>query len=156
MKNRRQNHTWYKLDNAAIMIPATTRGASTRVFRIVCELKDSIDPEILQEALDRTIWEFPHFNVVLRKGLFWYYLDSTNLMAKVSKDALPACAPLYIPGRRTLLYRVVYFNRRISLEMYHVLADGTGAFVFFRRMIVHYLEMKYGISVNETIEKNTL
>ncbi len=137
------------------MIPATTRGASTRVFRIVCELKDSIDPEILQEALDRTIWEFPHFNVVLRKGLFWYYLDSTNLMAKVSKDALPACAPLYIPGRRTLLYRVVYFNRRISLEMYHVLADGTGAFVFFRRMIVHYLEMKYGISVNETIEKSS-
>ena len=155
MKNRRQKRTWYKLDNAAIMIPATTRGASTRVFRIVCELHETVDPEVLQEALVRTIWEFPHFNVVLRKGLFWYYLDSTNLMAKVSEDNLPPCAPLYIPGRRTLLYRVVYFNRRISLEMYHVLADGTGAFVFFRRMLVHYLEMKYGISASETIEKSS-
>lgn len=155
MKNRREKRTWYKLDNAAIMIPATTRGASTRVFRIVCELRENVDPEVLQQALDRTIWEFPHFNVVLRKGLFWYYLDSTNLMAKVMEDSLPPCASLYIPGRRTLLYRVVYFNRRISLEMYHVLADGTGAFIFFRRMIVHYLEMKYGIRVQDTIENSS-
>lgn len=156
MQNKQRKRKWYKLDNAAIMIPATTRGSSTRVFRLVCELKENIDPHLLQEALLQTIKEFPHLNVVLRKGMFWYYLDSTDLVPQVSKDDLPACAPLYEAGRRTLLYRVTYLHHRINLEMYHVLADGTGAFVFFRRMLVHYLEAKYGIETEENIEISSL
>lgn len=156
MKKDPTKRTWYRLDNAAIMIPATTGGSSTRVFRIVCELKEDICRETLQKALNRTIWEFPHFNAVLRKGLFWYYLDEIGKMPSVTEDRLPACAPLYFPGRRTLLYRVSFFRTRINLEMFHVLADGTGAFVFFRRLIIHYLEMKYGITVSDMVEASSL
>ena len=156
MKNKQRKRNWYKLDNAAIMIPATTKGASTRVFRLVCELNHDVDVETLQQALLLTVKEFPHLNVVLRKGMFWYYLDSTDLMPEVMEDNMPACAPLYEAGKRSLLYRVTYYKRRINLEMYHVLADGTGAFVFFRRMLIHYLEIKYGIMVKENIEISSL
>ena len=34
------NYRWYKLDNAATIVPATARGSDTRVFRVTCELKD--------------------------------------------------------------------------------------------------------------------
>ena len=156
MRKQQKKRNWYRLDNAAIMIPATTKGASTRVFRIVCELKEDVNPEILQEALNRTIQEFPYLNVVLRKGLFWYYLDSTSLAPIVQEDYLSPCAPLYYPSRRNLLYRVSYFHKRINLEMYHVLADGTGAFVFFRRMLIHYLEMAHAINVQDSIEFSSL
>ena len=78
-----RNSKWYQLDNAAKIIPSTARGGNTRVFRITCELKEEVDPQILQNALDQTIIDFPHFNCVLRKGLFWYYLDARNLQAKV-------------------------------------------------------------------------
>ncbi len=132
---------WYKLDNAAIIIPPSTRGSSTRVFRIVCSLKQEVKPKILQEALDEVRTEFPHFNVVLRRGLFWYYLDETDKKPVVHIDDRPACGPLYIHGKKSLLYDVSYYGNRINLEMFHVLSDGTGAFVFFKKLILKYIEL---------------
>lgn len=134
---------WYKLDNAAKMIPSTTRGADTRVFRLVCELKEEVDPNLLQRALEEALQEFPHFRSVLRKGLFWYYLDQSRETVSVQKENSPVCSSIYLPGRRNILFRVLYFKRRISLEAFHVLADGTGAFMFFRTMISSYLVHRY-------------
>ena len=137
---------WYRLDNAAKIVPSTARGANTRVFRLTCELKETVDEDLLQRALDDTIEEFPFFNCVLHRGIFWYYLEDSDLKAEVEKEHTPACLPLYIPGHKNLLYRVNYFDRRINLEMFHVLADGTGAFMFFKSLIVRYLQMKHDLS----------
>ncbi len=141
---RRAN--WYKLDNAAKIVPSTAKGANTRVFRLTCELKEEVNPEILQQALDDTIEEFPFFNCVLHRGIFWYYLEDSNLMAKVEQEHTTACLPLYIPGKKNLLYRVGYFNKRINLEMFHVLADGTGAFMFFKNLVTRYLQIRHNLS----------
>ena len=151
------NRKWYQLDNAAKIIPSTVQGANTRVFRISCELTENVDPEILQNALDDTIDEFPHFNCVLRKGAFWYYLEyRDNLHCVVHKENLPPCSQLYFPGRKTLLYRVFYYKRRISLEMFHVLADGTGAFVFLKNIITRYLNQKYDLHMDyETVDSSS-
>ncbi len=139
---------WYKLDNAAIIIPPSTRGSSTRVFRIVCQMKQEVNPEYLQQALDEVRYEFPHFNVVLRRGLFWYYLDETKKRPLVHLDDRPACGPLYIHGRKSLLYDVSYFGNRINLEMFHVLSDGSGAFVFFKKLILKYIELAQDVAVS--------
>ncbi|MCR5178891.1 MAG: hypothetical protein K6C95_07915 [Lachnospiraceae bacterium] len=134
---------WYRLDNAAKMIPSTTHFANTRVFRICCELHEEVDEKRLQDALDRTVKAFPYFNSVLRKGFFWYYLEESDKKAVVRREDLPACHSIYSPGRKNLLYRVNYFGKRVNLEMYHVLTDGTGALVFFRRMITYYLILSH-------------
>ena len=86
--------------------------------------------EILQRALDETIKEYPYYNSVLRKGLFWYYLDERPARAIVTEEKDPVMAPLYIPGRRTLLYRVSFRRNRLNFDMFHVLSDGAGAFIF--------------------------
>ncbi len=136
---------WYKLDNAAKIIPSTATGPDTRVFRMVCELHDEVDPVILQSALDRTMESFPYLNSYLRKGIFWYYLESTGTRAVVEEEHLPALHELYVPGRKNLLFRVMWYRRRISAEMYHALADGTGGFTFFRHLVAEYLAEKYGL-----------
>lgn len=136
---------WYELDNAAKIVPPTTKGADTRVFRISCELKEEVDGTLLQKALDRAVPDFPHFASVLRKGLFWYYLDSSNIPAVVHRENKPPCAPIYRDGRRRLLYRVNYYRRRINLEMFHVLTDGTGAFAFLKAIICNYLDLAHGL-----------
>ena len=146
---------WYKLDNAATIVPSTAKGADTRVFRLCCELMEEIDPFVLQQALDETSVEFPHLNKVLRKGMFWYYLDDTPVTPIVEKDVLPPCAPLYYPGRRGLLYRVVYYRNRISLEMFHVLADGMGAMIFFKRLITSYLSIAHGLTAPEQTDTSS-
>ena len=136
---------WYELDNAAKIVPSTARGANTRVFRLTCELKEEVDKDTLQIALDETIEEFPFFNCVLHRGLFWYYLEDSDLKPVVEQEHTPACMPLYIPGHKNLLYRVNFFAKRINLEMFHVLADGTGAFMFFKTLIIRYLQLKYSL-----------
>jgi len=142
-----KNYKWYKLDNAATIVPATARGSDTRVFRITCELKEDVDAEYLQEALDHALIEFPHYRVVLRKGFFWYYLDSTDLRPIVKEEHNPPCSPLYYSGRKNLLFRVNYYKRRINLEMFHVLADGTGGFLFMKKLIFTYCKMKYDLQI---------
>ncbi len=144
-KRDRQSSKWYKLDNAAKIIPSSAKGADTRVFRICCELKDEVRPELLQQAHDEVIEDFPMFRCVLKKGFFWYYLEESGLELKVTEDHLSACAPIYYPGRVNLLYRLNYFKRRINLEMFHVLADGTGGFIFLKRIVTRYLELAHGI-----------
>lgn len=143
MANRKN---WYKLDNAAKIVPSTAKGANTRVFRITCQLKEKVEEESLQRALDEIIEDYPIFNCVLHRGIFWYYLEDSDLREIVKEESTPACAPLYIPGHKNLLYRVNYFDNRINLEMFHVLADGTGAFMFFKNLVTRYLVIKHGIS----------
>ena len=156
-KKDRKSSRWYKLDNAAKIIPSSAKGADTRVFRITCELKEKVNPEILQDALDEVITEYPMFNCVLKKGFFWYYLEEGGLHAKVEEDHLPACSPIYYPGRTNLLYRLNYYECRINLEMFHVLSDGTGAFMFFRRLVTRYLEMVHGAEdIKDTGESSSV
>ena len=137
---------WYRIDNAAKIVPSTTKAADTRVFRITCELTDDIEDWILQRALDQTIPDFPYFASVLKKGLFWYYLEQSRTEAIIHEENKPPCSAIYHEGRRNLLYRVVYYRNRINLEMFHVLTDGTGAFEFLKAIVTNYLKIKYEIS----------
>ena len=97
---------WYKLDNVAKIIPSSVEGADTRVFRLTCELKEAVDPGILQTALERTMPEFPFMGCCLRRGVFWYYLDGCSEKPVVVSDDQPALSSLYMRGQRTLLFRL--------------------------------------------------
>ena len=136
---------WYRLDTAALIFPATARRDWCNVFRVSASLKEPIDVEILQRSVDEMRQRFPSYFVTLRKGFFWYYLEDSDLEPEVTEDHLPACSPIYYPGRVNLLYRVSYYSRRINLEMFHVLADGTGGFVFLKRLVSRYLELSHDI-----------
>ena len=43
---------WRKLDNAAKLYSAASNKKDTRVFRFYCELKEEVNPDVLQEALN--------------------------------------------------------------------------------------------------------
>ena len=77
---------WRRLDNAAKLFPAASSKRDTRVFRFYCELKEDIQQEILQKAVDRTLEKYPIFLSVLRKGLFWFYLERRDIDAFVKEE----------------------------------------------------------------------
>ena len=110
---------WRKLDNAALAFPPSTDKNDTRVFRMYCELTEEISPRILQDALDRTMEKYPLFQVVLRKGLFWFYLERRDIRAVAKEEKKPPCSRLYIPDKKSLLFEVSYYENRINFEVYH-------------------------------------
>ncbi len=138
---RTKEASWKKLDNAALIFPSSSTKANTYVFRFSCELMEEINPEILQKALLKTRDLFPLYNTVLKRGLFWYYLEETSQIPQVFEENLTLCSPLFLKEQKTLLYRVMYFKTRISLEVYHVLSDGTGAIQFLKCLVSNYLMM---------------
>lgn len=130
---------WRKLDNAALAFPLVSGKNDTRVFRFYCELKEEVKPEILQEALDQTMDKYPLFQAVLRKGLFWFYLEHRDIRPQVKEEKKPPCSRLYIPDKKSLLFEVSYYHNRINFEVYHALTDGTGAMNFLQELVQNYL-----------------
>ena len=145
-----KNLQWSRLDNAAKIFPSTSTSRDSKVFRFACQLKEEIEPEILQHALDRTMAQFPFYRSILKKGLFWYYFEDSAQHPVVEAESTPLCAPLYNGDAKNLLFRVMYYQERISLEVYHALSDGTGALNFLQVLIYYYLLEKHGEELGET------
>lgn len=133
---------WFKLDNAAKIFPPTSNARDPKVFRFACELNDLVDSKVLSRALEKTLELFPGFNSVLKRGLFWYYLETSSLMHIIKEESLPPCSAIYNKNKKTLLYRVTYYKRRINLEVYHALTDGSGALEFLKSLVSWYLYYK--------------
>lgn len=134
---------WRKLDNAAKLYSASSNKKDTRVFRFYCELKEQVQSELLQEALDQTLETFPTFLMVLRKGLFWHYLEPCNLRPVVKEEYKEPCSRLYVRDKKTLLFEVTYYQKRINFEVFHVLTDGTGATEFLKELVKNYLYLAH-------------
>ena len=138
--NRR---TWVRLDNASNIFLAAMTDVDSKVFRLAAELDAEVDPELLQQALDRVFDQYVLYHSVLRRGVFWYYLEESELRPTVTPDVLPPCEHLYHFDRRELLFRVVHHRNRIALEVLHALSDGTGALWFFQDLVSEYVRLRH-------------
>jgi len=135
--------SWSPLDNAAKFFPSNSSPRDSKVFRFFCQLREPVDPLLLQAALNKTVREFPFYCSVIKRGLFWNYLEESSLRPSVSPETTPPCFSLYYPDRKGLLFRVFYHGCRINLEIYHALTDGTGAMQFLCTLVHHYLLKKH-------------
>ena len=138
---------WLKLDNAAKIYPAARRRDWMAMFRFSASLTEPVDPALLQRALAVVMPRFPAFSVRLRRGLFWFYLEHTGNLPDVQPDVNNPCVPIDAAANKNLLFRVRYYGSRISLEVYHVLCDGTGGLCFLKTLVAEYLTLKYGVAI---------
>lgn len=138
------NDDWYKLDNVAKVFLAAYNKRNPRSIRVSCILNEDIDAKTLQEALELTIKQRPQFQVRIRRGFFWHYLEHTEARPVVSKEALGPCPALYGDNYKGVLhYLVTYYHDRINIDMSHAISDGTGAFILLKLLILNYLKLRH-------------
>ena len=142
--DRVKSENWRKLDNAAKLFSAASNSKDTRVFRFYCELKEEVIEEKLQLALEKTVKVYPAFLSVMRKGLFWHYLEQSTQKPVVRKEYREPCSNLYVRDKKELLFEVTYYGRRINFEVFHALTDGTGASEFIKELVKNYLLEVHG------------
>lgn len=145
---------WTSLEIASKLFPATWSFKDPKVFRLSCELYEEVDPTILQQALDKTIDDYPLYRSVLKRGLFWYYLEDSDIKPNVSLESNSICAPIYVGKKSALLFRVFFYKHRINLEIFHALADGTGALRFLQTLVYHYFKAKQQVQFDAAILVN--
>ena len=139
-KNKKE--VWYKLDLSAIVYPTLQRKDFSSVYRLSVLLKEEVNPDLLQKALDMTLLRFPTYKVAIRKGVFWRYLEPNNRPGPfVTPDIKNPCMPMPFKANNRYLLRVYYYGRRISLEAHHCLGDGTGGMCVLQTLTAVYLEL---------------
>ncbi|MGI6664758.1 MAG: hypothetical protein ACOX3W_05035 [Christensenellaceae bacterium] len=138
---------WMKLDNAAKIYPAARSRGWMALFRLSAELTEKIEPALLEQALGRTLKRFPAFAQQLKSGAFWNYLEHIEGIPKVEKDVQNPCLPMDFRRSSGFMLRVRYYNKRIAVEFFHVLTDGSGGMMFLKTLVAEYLTIKYGIDI---------
>ena len=138
---------WMRLDNAAKIYPAAKRRNWNNFFRISATLTEPIDTGVLASALDVTARRFPSIAVRLRRGVFWYYLEEIPKTPSIQPEK--SCPLAHAPFHevRQCAFRVLVYKKRVAVEFFHALTDGTGALVFVKTLLAEYLSEKYGLSV---------
>ncbi|NLD20256.1 MAG: hypothetical protein GX663_08455 [Clostridiales bacterium] len=143
-------NNWTALDHAAKIFVAGTEKTETQVFRFSCELRQDVKRALLQSALESTLELFPSYRVVLKKGFFWYYLEESDIKTTVEPETRRVCGDMRCTRTKKLLFEVTYFNKRVNLEVYHVLSDGTSAILFFKTLISKYISLAEDLPMPKT------
>lgn len=147
-----KNKKWYKLDNAAKIFPPNISKRDPKVFRFACELYEDVDKIILQNALNKTLEEYPVFLSSLKRGLFWYYLETSSVTPIVTEEKNVVCDAI----DKDLLFRVSYYRKRINLEVNHALTDGTGTLEFLKSIVSNYLIEKHNIKTKIILDTTSI
>lgn len=144
---------WYRMDNSSFMYSAIQREKYSAVYRFSAMMAEEVDSAALQLAIDKTMPRFPGFSVRIKNGFFWHYFEPNRAPGPfISKDMADPCQPVRFKEDNGWLVRFYCYERRISLEVFHAIADGAGALVFFRTLLAEYLRQRgYSIPISHGI-----
>ena len=140
---------WYRLDNAAKIYPAVRTKKWSGNFRLSLNFRENVDPAVLQQALDDIRKRIVNLNLVLKKGFFWYFFEETDRYVLIQKEKQSPCGRIGGEHNNDMPYRVTYYNKRIAIEIFHALADGTGGLIFLKSLAARYIELKYHEKIPE-------
>lgn len=128
------------LDMAAILYSYTKTKTWNQTYRISVLLKSEVDGEILKQAVRKLRYRFPTFYVRLSDGFLWKHFKA----APVDVDEIVLhnndfCSPVDAETKYAPLFRIHYYEKRISLDIFHGITDGRGAVIFLKTLLAAYL-----------------
>lgn len=135
----------YSLDNSAIVHIASRRRKYTNMFRLTVTLTEPVCSETLQMALNRIYQRFPTIVAGVRCNAFQYVIVPAETPPEVQPDTERLA---FMPPEMTksCAVRILYTEKQIAVELFHVLTDGYGGVVFLNTLLAEYISLKYNIS----------
>ena len=126
--------------------------------RVLIE-KNYLRIPIRKDAVEKNVWLYQELTAVLQfqAGLFVDYGSGApdfyaelpverwkgSVLTLVHEEDRPVCAPLYNRGKKTPLFDISYYGRKINLEVFHALTDGAGAFEFMRTILYYSVTYRH-------------
>lgn len=141
---------WRKLDDQAKVFALASNRKYSSVFRLSVILKEKVDEEILQKALDLALVKYQAFKVRMKRGLFWYYFQENEKKPIVTIEKEYPFKKVNTKQNNYYLFKVTYFECKINIDFFHALTDGNGGGEFFKEIIYKYLELKYSNEFEES------
>ena len=139
MKTQKIQKKWYKLDAFAKTYSSIISEGRTTCFRLSVLLSEEIDVELLKKAALILQEKYPFYNSELKKGIFWNYLQHKKEDFQVEPENTYPCTDI----KKKNPLRIIYYRKKISVEIAHFLTDGVGAAEFLKDLTEKYLNLKY-------------
>ncbi|MFW5711865.1 MAG: hypothetical protein ACOCXF_01725 [bacterium] len=146
MNEAEEQKDWLPLDNAAKIYPSTASEESPAEFRLAFTLKEPVRLLWLQQALERIMPRFPYFQVHLRRGFFWYYLQRSEVVPPVELMRNVPGTIISLKERTAPLMRVSARERTVAVDYSHILTDGNGGMKFLLSLAAEYM-LQAGVEV---------
>lgn len=134
---------WHRLDNTANIFPVINNLQFSGVFRIGAVLYEEVQPALLEEALQQVLPHFEVFQVQLRTGIFWYYMETNRRKPCIEEEQFYPCRFIRRYENHSYPFRTGYYQNKIYLEIFHALTDGFGAIQFMKELIACYLRLAH-------------
>ena len=87
-----------------------------------------------------------------KKGFFWHYLDSTKAHYAINEETARPFLPIRVSLTGSKTFKVLYFNNRVSVELFHALTDGTGGMIFLKTLMHEYFRL---LGIESTLDATT-
>lgn len=130
-----------KLDNSAKIFPMVSTKKYSTVFRISAYLKETIEPDALQQATERALALFVSFRVKLKSGFFWYHYEKNEKLPVVKEEPPYPCRYIDPIENNDYLFKVTYIKNKINIDIFHALTDGNTGMHFLKEIIYQYLDI---------------
>lgn len=142
---------WYRRDTAATVYFASRTRSWSNVYRNGFVMKEDVDPVALQQAVDDVYPAAKYYFEHGAHGFFWDYLErDENTRVVVPEDNYP-CRPVDIFNTTKPMMRIVWHKRRIAMECFHGICDGTASMLLVKTIVARYLELK-GVEIPDKSE----
>lgn len=141
-----------RLDNASNIYPAALTKKYASIFRMSVTLGETVNLNILQQALNTTIKRIPLYAYTLRNGAFWWYLKKLDKLPTIS-EYTPVQNKNGFKFHGGFLFKISVSGATICLDVFHALGDGRGGQTFLLTLTAEYLRMRYHL---DNIEYNSL
>ena len=144
MKNKKEKKLyWRRLDNSAKIFPISAGRKYSTVFRLSVVLKEKINPNVLEKAVNMALEQYKSFKVRMKTGFFWYYLEENQKNPIIEEEKDYPCQYINPRTNNNYLFKVTYFENKINIDIFHALTDGNNGTTFFKEIVYNYLELMY-------------
>lgn len=137
----------YSLDHSAAIHLASLKKEYSNCFRISITLKEPVNPEILQRAVNQITQRFPAVIAGIRQDFFQYKIVHNRVPPKIQKNK-KILVPMEQEEIQKCAFRVLYTENDIAIEVFHALTDGYGGMVVMSTLVAEYLRICYQIQVS--------
>lgn len=129
------------IDRSARFYPLIATKRAQSIFSVSAIMKDDVDKDVLEVALNDVLPRFSAYKVRMKKGYGWHYFEPNDERAKVFDLPEKMLQPIDERATNGYLFRISCGEKQIKLEIFHALTDGNGAMAFLRTLICRYREL---------------
>ncbi len=148
-----------ELDCSARFYPIVATKRSQSLFNFAAATSLKTDGGLLAKAVKETLAFYPSIAVSMQKAYGRYVLVPNEAMPIVSECEDDGILHPIVPEKTGgYMFRFSYAEKRIEMDMFHALCDGTGAMQFFCDVLRAYGNLVNGeksFAFNEASEEDT-